>query len=256
MFFPNGGGLACLDGASPDIVDCHFEGNRSHRGAIYCSGSAPSITGCTFIDNVSDGGGAIWCRDSSPVITGCHFEENVADGDPGGGIALAEGSLATISGCIFVRNSETGVACIAGSSATLQGCTFVAQAWSTIYVTEEYSGFGPSSVAISNSIITAGTGAAVVCGTGGSATLSCCDVFGNQGGDWIGCIAEQYGIDGNICEDPRFCDPASGDYTIHAESPCAPGLSGDCGLIGALPVGCGMTAIEPATWGSIKQAFR
>ena len=49
---------------------------------------------------------------------------------------------------------------------------------------------------------------------------------------------------------------ANGDYTIHADSPCAPEHAGDCGLIGALPVGCGVTAVEPTTWGAIKTSFK
>ena len=44
--------------------------------------------------------------------------------------------------------------------------------------------------------------------------------------------------------------------TLDEASPCAPANSGGCGLIGALPVGCGATAVEPATWGGIKASFR
>ena len=92
-------------------------------------------------------------------------------------------------------------------------------------------------------------------GTGGDAvrcwyedtdlTVRCCDVYGNSGGDWIGCIASQYGIDGNISQDPLFCDALTGDFTLDAASPCAPEHSGGCGLIGAWPVGCGSTGLAP-----------
>jgi hypothetical protein len=91
---------------------------------------------------------------------------------------------------------------------------------------------------------------------GGEATLTCCDIFGNEGGDWVGEIAGQYGINGNISEDPLFCDMANDDFTIQADSPCAPEHSGGCGLIGLMPVGCPPTAVEQTTWGSVKASFR
>ena len=31
-----------------------------------------------------------------------------------------------------------------------------------------------------------------------------CDVYGNEGGDWTDCIADQLGQDGNISADPLF----------------------------------------------------
>jgi hypothetical protein len=62
--------------------------------------------------------------------------------------------------------------------------------------------------------------------------LTCCDVYGNEGGDWVGCIADQYGIDGNISEDPFFCE---GSLYLSSDSPC---LYGPCGQIGAHGQGC------------------
>jgi hypothetical protein len=53
------------------------------------------------------------------------------------------------------------------------------------------------------------------------------------------------GVDGNISADPLLCDAANGDYRLDAASPCAPLNSpAGCGLIGALDVGCGITAID------------
>ena len=93
--------------------------------------------------------------------------------------------------------------------------------------------------------------------------LECCDIFGNAGGDWTGCIADQLGVNGNISEDPLFCDPEANDFTIAENSPCAPGNSpAGCDLIGALPVGCTATtavpeiALRETTWGAVKASFR
>jgi predicted outer membrane repeat protein len=101
------------------------------------------------------------------------------------------------------------------------------------------------------------SGGAVTCWDS-DATLSCCDVYGNAGGDWVGCLEDQYGIDGNICEDPLFCSGANPDepYTLRDDSPCAAGNNPSCGQIGAWGVGCGATPAEPARWGPIKARFR
>jgi hypothetical protein len=75
--------------------------------------------------------------------------------------------------------------------------------------------------------------------------LTCCDVYGNQGGDWIGCIADQYGTAGNISADPLFCDPVAGDHgLVSPDSPCLP-ENNECGvLIGAHGLGCDILAAE------------
>lgn len=106
-----------------------------------------------------------------------------------------------------------------------------------------------------------GTGASV---DGGPIQFTCCDVWGNAGGDWVGPIAGQYGIDGNIREDPRFCVPEDGDFRLLEDSPCAPGT--ECDRIGAWPVGCGASSVAdgpdgapPATtssWGELKALYR
>ncbi len=95
----------------------------------------------------------------------------------------------------------------------------------------------------------------------GTARLSCCDIYGNDGGDWVGAIAEQLGADGNFSACPSFCNLEHGDLHLCDESPCAPGNhpdSVDCGLIGAWDVGCvcGPSATESSTWGAIKSVYR
>ncbi len=70
------------------------------------------------------------------------------------------------------------------------------------------------------------------------ATITCSDIHGNAGGDWVGGIADQYGLDGNICLDPFFCDPGAGDFTLTEGSPCLPDFNPECGQIGAFPQGC------------------
>ena len=108
---------------------------------------------------------------------------------------------------------------------------------------------------IENTIIAFSTGGgAVRCGESLPAVI-CCDFYGNVGGDWNDCVADQYGINGNICADPLFCALELGDFSLDCASPCAAGNNPECGQIGAWPVGCGPTPAVETTWGAVKELF-
>jgi hypothetical protein len=86
-----------------------------------------------------------------------------------------------------------------------------------------------------------------------------CPGAGNEGGDWVGDIANQAGVDGNASIPPAFCSSIPGDdlnWTLQSDSACAAENNPGCGQVGAWPVGCGASPVEPATWGGIKQRFR
>ncbi len=66
---------------------------------------------------------------------------------------------------------------------------------------------------------------------------------------------------GNRFLDPCFCGPATGDYTLSADSPCLPGQHPECGLVGALgegcsAMGCGEVFNESLSWGDLKTLYR
>jgi hypothetical protein len=81
---------------------------------------------------------------------------------------------------------------------------------------------------------------------------SCNDYWNNAAGNTDG-----FEMDATSFQaDPLFCDAGTGDFTIRSNSPCAPpGVTG-CGLVGALPVGCGPVSIEAASWAVIKGKYR
>jgi hypothetical protein len=99
------------------------------------------------------------------------------------------------------------------------------------------------------SIVTGGIDAEGIYVDGNSsANISCSDIFGNEGGDWIGPIAGQLGVDGNISADPLYCNPVAGDFTLAENSPCVVGLDPGCEPMGAHPVGCAFpVGVPPAT---------
>jgi len=88
----------------------------------------------------------------------------------------------------------------------------------------------------------------------GIPTFHCCDIWDNLEGDWTGIIADQFGVEGNISEDPRFC-PGNGpeEAWLRADSPCAAANNPECGLIGAWDVDC--TATQPTSWSQIKTLY-
>jgi hypothetical protein len=159
-------------------------------------------------------------------MDGCWFIGNSAE--DGGGVSLHAALADNILSCRFTNCTFYG-----NSASDLGGGVYL---WR--YVDDP--------VLLENTIISFSTdGEAVACDLGApSPELSCCDVYGNAGGDWVGCIAGQYGISGNIREDPLFCDPESEDFTLRVGSPCLPGHNPDCGLIGASPIGCPTTGVE------------
>ena len=85
----NGGGMN-NDNTSPTITNCTFRQNMgwSYGGGIYNNNSSSIITNCIFSQNVQDYAGAgIYNNNSSPIITGCTFNNNFvqASGLGGGG---------------------------------------------------------------------------------------------------------------------------------------------------------------------------
>jgi len=287
----DGGGMCCYGPSSPALTDCTFTANTtsSRGGGMYCDvSSSPTLTGCTFTGNqayLNDGGGGVYCMYSSPTLTGCTLTGNLAyhgggmycDGtasptltdctltgnlaDYGGGMHCHGTASPTLTGCTLTGNLADhvggGMYCYGSCSPVLMGCTFTGNQ-ANGYGAGVYS-HGSSSATLTNCIIAFGQhGEAIYCADGGSAELACCDVYGNEGGDWVGCIALQYGVDGNLNQDPLFCDIYNDDTTLCANSPCLPGGNG-CGvLIGAHGPGCA-ECDAPAlrsSWGSTKAMFR
>lgn len=225
------GGAVICGSAQATFEDCEFTRNWAlssepgaigKGGAIYSQGATLIVRRCTFLANQSTLGGAIAVDGGPATIEDCIFRENI--GDQGGAI-YDDGSV-TLTGCTLFKNAAeaaSGLGVIAGASATL---------------TRVLIAFGDK-------------GEAIACT--GMVTIACSDLFGNAGGDWIGCIAGELGTNGNIAADPRFCHTDVGSLAIANDSPCAPAQSA-CGLIGAVGPECA-TSVEPATWGSIKAAF-
>ncbi len=89
-------------------------------------------------------------------------------------------------------------------------------------------------------------------------TLSCCNLHGNAGGDWVGVIADQFPGSGNLSEDPQLCSSIPDQeksWVLQSDSPCSEEHS-SCGQIGAWAADCGITPTREQDWGSFKSMFR
>lgn len=168
------------------------------------------------------------------------------------------GGAVTLIGCTFVRSRTSSrgsdIAATEGASIILRNCTsYEPLASEAIFLGDA------SHASLEECIIAFGIGCSTIeCSGGSDALLACCDFFGNVNGDWPECIEDQYGVNGNISEDPQFCDPGSSDFTLQECSPCAPFSppNPECDLIGAWPVGCGGTPTTRSTWGGVKALFK
>ncbi len=244
-----GGGGAHLIGGTTTFKDCAFRRNTAHAGGgIYLTeGASPVVSGCDFIVNSatgSNGGGLASGDGSTPVVMHSIFQGNIADRS-GGGIYCYSGSIEIENTVFSLNRAATGGSGDGGglscglATADVRGATF--------WANEADYGGGISvevaSVSIlsttfcGNSAQTTGSGVCFVSSSGtiertifafggGGGPVACVDsdptttrscVFGNAGGDSLcGTFYD------NMFVDPKFCDGAAGDLTLHADSPCLP----------------------------------
>ena len=228
----SGGGLAvCADMV---VEDCEFYGNQAPfgGGAVHSEyGGGLVIRNCLFVDNHADDGGAISMFSTNVLIEGCTFVDNSAE--YGGAILVAFASDCLLSSCSFSHNLSSS---ISGSAEVWGGNTLSMDKCIVAFDAE-------------------GTG--VSCRYDGAATLTCCDLFGNSGGDWVGCVSEELGQQGNFWSDPLFCPEGVAPLlALHADSPCTPENS-PCGeLVGSIGVGCGISPVHDSSWSRLKARYR
>jgi predicted outer membrane repeat protein len=231
------------------IVDCQGTSSDKHRGFIFDEQESPEalLEGVTITHGYADLGAGIYVGidGTAPTIRRCRVTDCTAQ--YGGGMWVSEATSPTVENCTVCENTAVvgGGILVLGASATITGST-IADNLATTMAPGIFQGNG-STVTIANSIIALNqNGPGVVCGGGGSISLSCTDIYGNAGGDWIDCVASQAGQNGNLGEDPLFCEVAGRDFSLHANSPCAEGNNEACGRIGSEPVVCIPTGVEDA----------
>jgi predicted outer membrane repeat protein len=280
-----GGGIYC-SGTAPTISHCvirdnvtfgNWEGYVSGGGGVYCGGGAPVLNDCVIRDNVSGkGGGGIRCtQDSSPTLSRCSITGNTAAED-GGGVGASHRSHVALLECslLFNHAAEDGGACFEffRSSLALTGCTLAGNS-----AAGRGGGIYGSTVIDLTGCTLAGNsaprGGGIYANRASATTRSsilwdngpdAIDYYGSvpvvdysllQGG-WAG--------EGNINENPRFCDAICGDLadlSLAADSPCLGSGFGGADM-GAWPQGCEVPRVPtpgvlevPAEFATIQSAL-
>jgi predicted outer membrane repeat protein len=244
-FASRGGAIECSSYGHMSISQCSFSANEADCGGAVCSqlGGWVSLDDCAFAENQGAvAGGGLYVSHAFASATACSFTSNYSD--EGGGIN-AHACALIVRQSTFISNwADTRGGALDfeqnADSLLVESCTLAGN------MAPLGCGIGcvdDAEPLLEQTLIAFGTGGeAIYCGMNTSGPLlSCCDIYGNLGGDWTGCIAGQYGVGGNICEDPLFCglENPQEPYTLHANSPCAAENNPACGQIGAWPIGCG-----------------
>jgi parallel beta-helix repeat protein len=104
---PAGGAGMIIFSGSPTITDCTFTNNvtgNSGGGLLIYDGSNPTLFNCKFKENYADrGGGMCAVKNSNPTLFNCTFSDNFVS-DEGGGMRNIS-SNPTLTNCIFSHNS-------------------------------------------------------------------------------------------------------------------------------------------------------
>ena len=210
-----------LHGASVTTIDVQGSEAEPHRVFEFGSGEGVSavVEGFTITGGYSETGAGAHIVNSSPTFRQCLFAGNVASTGPA--VAVYDGSV-ILENCTVVGNVADSGGCFvcAGNSprsgATLEKCIIA---------------------------FTVGASAVVCDGDSCNVAIANCDIYQNERGDWVGCIAGTDGISGNFSSDPMFCDTSLGNYGLRGGSPCLGDGNEGGVLIGALGLSCVPTSV-------------
>ncbi len=220
-----GGGIHAAGTGGIDLMDVAIMDNGPTAaatfmagGALYATGVTVNLDGLTVTGNSAQSGGGIQVASSPDIVAA----NTVLTGNQslifGGTVYLTGAASASFTGLTIADNSSVS----GGAGLNAQS--------SNVSVSNTISAFNTGGAGTANGINA----------TAATATLSCNDVFGNDGANYGG-VADPTGTDGNVSLDPMFCNAPGGDYRVSPDGPCAPDQSGGCGLIGALEATCGGT---------------
>jgi predicted outer membrane repeat protein len=239
----SGGALMGADGTHPVLTDNTFDGNRGGiGGAIHLGEAADAeLTRCELSRNEASRGAGLSCRNAVPLVAECLFTENRARLF-GGGVYADSGAVMRLTRCTLVTNDaawDAGAVGVLDGRVEFDHCTLSGNA-----AIDSLAG-GVSARGALSEVVLRGTivafsraGCAVGCDAEALVRVEGCDLFGNAGGDYVGCLAGMLGTASNIAADPLFCHQGGREFMLDARSPCATRVEIEFGVIGAWGVGC------------------
>jgi hypothetical protein len=231
----DGGAVVVSDG-TPSFVACDIRRNSGSDwgGGVFVFGGTPMFDGCAIVGNSSSNlGGGVWILYlANPTFENCVISGNQAPSN-GGGVwaAVGTGNKPQFSSCTITANHSTGGS---GGGMYIENYT---GAIDTIPITQ--------TIVWDNCAGSLGDEIHVYSVVAGSGVAFTCSDVDTTGVSVIAPAIVTY-VSNNVFEDPLFCGAdtcnnaptTAGDYSLAANSPCAPAYSPCGALIGALAVAC------------------
>jgi hypothetical protein len=248
--FDDGGGLEIVDSRYLLVRNCDFVGN-------YAESVGGGITAARINNIVMDSsrftGNSAGNRAGAASVSGTHIAVDSCEivnnrvslhGSTCAGMFIGATESGCIRNCLIAGNSaEAWSASIGGLDVTqpdepllIQNCTVVGNR-----ARERGGGIrlnGPNAAIIDRCIIAYNSSDHWTSVTS-DAVITCTDIYGNIGGDWWSPFMDSISNEnGNMSNDPLFCDTSLSDYRLYDNSTCTP-QKNECGvLIGSMDIGC------------------
>jgi len=245
LFASNGAGISTQLGVVPEILDNHIAGNYGgDGGGIYTllGASGAVIRGNTVLNNqaINDGGGIYVENVSGAEAFSVEISWNLVNGN------FARGADFTGTGC--------GID-IVGPQAWVHHNTIVGNDGDGAH-TRIVEGGGIAvhygSPTIEQNVIAFNrAGGGIYCAAGATPLIRNNFAWQNVAVDVYCPNASQ--SDGNVIDNPYFCNSAGGDFRVASNSGV---MTHPAGPLGAFPdPGCGAVAVQHSTWGSLKAKY-
>jgi hypothetical protein len=247
------GGCLRASNSELEIDDCFFIGGSAVKGggAIDLSyGSMAQIRNSLLKGNEAAWGGAISARTGSSCwFYDSTFEENstTAPQELGGAFFADYAAHVAFHRCILERNRarQGGAVRVRGAITAFLNCTLrgnLARESGGPFMVEN------SALFLDHTIVAFNEGSPEVA-SDVNLTVWASDIYGNQGGDWVGVLTPLSLRHGNLEVDPLFCSEQ--DLHLQEDSPCAD-TNSSVGLIGALGAGCEADAVALERFGGSR----
>ncbi len=245
------GAVYCFRSMGAIFENCLFQDNVAgdEGGGSFINASSPQFLNCQFISNTAHVGGAVYCSGSAAEFIDCLFFDNYATSSPGAirfDYVPEEGQALLANSLVIGNQAVYGTGGISARNEVephILNTTIVGNSTGELSSSALVSSYFANPI-VENCTIAFHEGGGIWAGSHYDIpTVLCSDVFGNEGGNYSGAIADQTGINGNISENPLFCDLSEWVLTLANESPCLPD-NNDCGvLMGALGADCTVTGL-------------
>ena len=242
------GGIGAVQEMVPEILNNYIAGNEARDG---------------------DGGGVYYNSfDNGGTIRGNIIENNRA-GDHGGGIYVwnhnSIGALEVeVSWNLVGNNYAEGKELTGNSGGGIW--LWQTQAWVHHNTIVQNSG-GPTSaygggivmerpgtpIVEQNIIAFTLAGGGIWCGAGATPIIQNNLAWQNVGGNGVKDCPNWWQSNGNVVDNPYFCDMANGDFRVASNSGVMTHPAGPLGVYST--PGCGPVAVHHSTWGSLKAKY-